>query len=88
MGHNLVNDLKVLLLSHPKRDIRDTAEYAPLRRANGAKESLKNLAKLECDIDIQQGEHSSVRPTQGAVAPLQMLADGPPPGLTWFGLSW
>jgi len=40
--------------------LRDTADYKPLRRANGAKESLKNLARLECGIEIQGGEHSSV----------------------------
>jgi len=60
VGHQLDNDLKVLLLQIPRSCRRDTAEYQPLRRANGSKESLKNLAKLELALDIQTGEHSSV----------------------------
>ena len=60
VGHNIKNDLKALRLSHPKSKIRDTAEYKPFRRANGSKESLKNLVQMECGISIQKGEHSSV----------------------------
>ena len=33
VGHALRNDFKALLLSHPKRLIRDTAAYAPLMQA-------------------------------------------------------
>ncbi|KAL2980891.1 hypothetical protein AAZX31_13G255100 [Glycine max] len=29
VGHALSNDLKALLLSHPRKDIRDTSEYRP-----------------------------------------------------------
>ena len=32
VGHALKNDLKVLLLDHPKRDTRDTSLYRPLTR--------------------------------------------------------
>lgn len=78
VGHAVHNDLKasrasrgdegfltiqqVLLLSHPRGQIRDTASYGPLRELAGTKRpSLKNLAKKAVGIDIQEGEHSSVR---------------------------
>lgn len=35
VGHALKNDLSVLMLSHPKCDIRDTAKYKPFMRATG-----------------------------------------------------
>ncbi|KAK7249692.1 exonuclease [Aureococcus anophagefferens] len=35
VGHALHNDLKVLLLPHPRTATRDTASWPPLMRANG-----------------------------------------------------
>ncbi|EPS72525.1 hypothetical protein M569_02232, partial [Genlisea aurea] len=32
VGHALHNDLKALLMSHPKKDIRDTSAYRPLMK--------------------------------------------------------
>ncbi|KAJ1019415.1 hypothetical protein NDA16_004532 [Ustilago loliicola] len=63
VGHAIQNDLKALLLSHPKPLIRDTATFQPLRDMAKTKyPSLKKLAKLVLGIDIQmEGEsHSSV----------------------------
>ena len=36
VGHALKNDLSVLLLSHPRKDIRDTTRYKPFMRPSGA----------------------------------------------------
>ncbi|KAK8933299.1 Small RNA degrading nuclease 2 [Platanthera zijinensis] len=58
VGHALHNDLKVLLLSHPRKDIRDTSEYQPLFR-EGRKRSLRYLAAEILDVKIQQKEHCS-----------------------------
>ncbi|XP_026500071.2 uncharacterized protein LOC113403707 [Vanessa tameamea] len=61
VGHSLKNDLGVLFLSHPKRNIRDTSRYKPFRKiTKGSTPSLKRLAKEILGIDIQHGEHSSV----------------------------
>jgi len=55
---------QVLLLSHPWHLTRDTSKYAPLQGlAKTKRPGLKTLAKLALGIDIQAGEHSSVRPT-------------------------
>lgn len=34
VGHSLKNDLSVLFLSHPKRNIRDTSRYKPFRKVS------------------------------------------------------
>lgn len=64
VGHALKNDLTVLMLSHPRTQIRDTASYRPLMRCRkvGDKEkyrpnALRNLAKEQLGITIQDGEH-------------------------------
>ncbi|XP_020598179.1 RNA exonuclease 4-like, partial [Phalaenopsis equestris] len=59
VGHALHNDLKVLLLSHPRRDIRDTAEYQPFLR-KGRRRALRDLAAEILGVKIQQKEHCSV----------------------------
>ncbi|XP_037087305.1 RNA exonuclease 4-like [Pollicipes pollicipes] len=62
VGHAVYNDLRVLLLSHPKRHTRDTSSYKPFRRMfNGSIPSLKNLAHKILAVDIQKGEHDSVQ---------------------------
>ena len=48
VGHALKNDLKVLLLSHPRNMIRDTATHRPFMRHHHGKfrpRKLKDLAK-------------------------------------------
>ncbi|KAL3821228.1 hypothetical protein ACJIZ3_007133 [Penstemon smallii] len=59
VGHALRNDLKALLLTHPKKDIRDSSEYAPFLK-EGRSRSLKNLAAQFLDVEIQNGEHCPV----------------------------
>ena len=61
IGHALRNDLQVLVLSHPQRDIRDTFRHPKFREENfGKPPSLRNLAEKELGMKIQTGEHSSV----------------------------
>ncbi|KAJ1918706.1 3'-5' exonuclease [Mycoemilia scoparia] len=61
IGHAIHNDLKAMLLSHPKSLIRDTSLFAPFREACGGRTpGLKKLADLELGLKIQGGEHSSV----------------------------
>lgn len=61
IGHAIRNDLEALLLSHPKRDIRDTSRHPTFRRlAGGRTPSLKKLAREVLGLDIQGGEHSSI----------------------------
>lgn len=61
VGHAIRKDLDMLLLGHPKRDIRDTSRYPPFRQyAAGRTPGLKKLAKEILGVDIQGGEHSSV----------------------------
>lgn len=61
VGHAVKNDLEVLLLSHPKRDIRDTSRHPAFRKlSNGKTPGLKKLAREILGIEIQGGEHSSV----------------------------
>lgn len=61
IGHALKNDLDVLLLSHPKRDIRDTARHPAFRKMSmGRAPALRKLAKEYLGMEIQSGEHSSV----------------------------
>jgi len=61
VGHSIRNDLKALLLSHSRKNIRDTATYKPFKKLLKTKfPSLKKLTKEVLNIDIQSGEHSSV----------------------------
>ena len=61
VGHALGNDMRVLMLSHSKRDMRDTSRHPKFREATmGKPPALKNLAKSELGLEIQKGEHSSV----------------------------
>ncbi|XP_069140825.1 uncharacterized protein [Argopecten irradians] len=68
VGHALKNDLKVLYLSHPKKLIRDTSKYKPFRQMfDGKTPSLKKLTAKVLDIDVQEGEHSSVQDAQATM---------------------
>ncbi|KAL4204706.1 hypothetical protein AMTRI_Chr01g133330 [Amborella trichopoda] len=67
VGHALHNDLKALLLSHPKKDTRDTSEYMPFKR-DGRKSALRDLASLYLGVTIQEREHCPVEDAQAAMA--------------------
>lgn len=61
VGHALRKDMQALLLSHPKRDVRDTSRHPKFRiESRGKPPALRNLAKSELGMTIQTGEHSSV----------------------------
>jgi RNA exonuclease 4 len=61
IGHAIKNDLEVMMLTHPKKDIRDTSKFSGFRKHSaGRSPSLKKLAKEVLGIDIQEGEHSSI----------------------------
>lgn len=66
VGHALHNDLKVLFLSHPRKDIRDTAEYQPFLR-EGRKRALRDLAAEILSVKIQQKEHCSIEDARAAM---------------------
>ena len=68
VGHALKNDLQVLLLSHPKRDLRDTSRHPKFRvESMGKSPALRNLAKSELGMTIQTGEHSSIEDGRAAM---------------------
>ncbi|EOY13138.1 Polynucleotidyl transferase isoform 2 [Theobroma cacao] len=56
VGHALHNDLKALLLTHPKKDLRDTSEYQPFLK-EGRRKALRHLAAEVLGVEIQNGEH-------------------------------
>jgi RNA exonuclease 4 len=66
VGHALKNDLSVLMLSHPRSMIRDTATFKPYMRSkgpNGGKmrpRALRDLSAQIFGIQIQSGEHNPV----------------------------
>ncbi|KAF3901490.1 hypothetical protein ABW20_dc0103316 [Dactylellina cionopaga] len=61
IGHAIQNDLDALFLSHPKRDIRDTARHPTYRKlAKQKNPGLKRLAKEVLGVDIQGAAHSSI----------------------------
>lgn len=61
VGHDLKHDLEALKLSHPNRDIRDTAKYSPFKKfGNGRRPALRTLAQEILGVEIQSGAHSSI----------------------------
>lgn len=69
VGHAIQNDLKSLLLSHPRSQIRDTSRFSVFKKlAKGKPPSLKRLAKEFLDLDIQNEAHSSVEDAQVTMA--------------------
>ncbi|KAJ2726641.1 3'-5' exonuclease [Coemansia sp. Benny D115] len=61
IGHAIGNDLGALLLTHPPLLIRDTSRYKEFRKLNnGSAPGLRKLAAKVLNINIQDGEHSSV----------------------------
>lgn len=60
VGHALKNDLRVLMLGHPRKDTRDTSKYRPFRRlSRGKNPALRNLAQHFLGIRIQKDSHDS-----------------------------
>ncbi|XP_059661474.1 uncharacterized protein LOC132307668 [Cornus florida] len=66
IGHALRNDLKALLLSHPKKDVRDTSEYLPFLK-EGRSRALRHLAAEFLGVKIQDGEHCSIEDARAAM---------------------
>lgn len=66
VGHALRNDLKALLLSHPKKDVRDTSEYQPLLK-EGRRKALRHLAAEYLGVKIQDGEHCPIEDARAAM---------------------
>ncbi|XP_035001245.1 RNA exonuclease 4 [Hippoglossus stenolepis] len=68
VGHAIHNDLKILLLDHPKKKIRDTQKYKPFKkRVKTGRPSLKVLCREILNVKVQQGEHSSVQDAQATM---------------------
>ncbi|KAK2884848.1 hypothetical protein Q8A73_021322 [Channa argus] len=68
VGHAIHNDLKILLLDHPKKKIRDTQKYKPFKKiAKSGRPSLKVLCREVLNVKVQQGEHSSVQDAQATM---------------------
>jgi RNA exonuclease 4 len=67
VGHAVNNDLKVLMVSHPKVSIRDTSAHRPFRKLVKGTPSLKRLAQEVLNLDIQSGEHSSIEDAQATM---------------------
>lgn len=61
VGHSIHKDLKVLLLSHPKKKIRDISKFNEFKKiSNGRTPGLKRLCSYFLKINIQESAHSSV----------------------------
>jgi RNA exonuclease 4 len=61
IGHDLKHDLTALMLSHPPRDIRDTAKFPGFKKyGNGRKPALRILAHEILGVEVQAGAHSSI----------------------------
>ncbi|XP_062867618.1 RNA exonuclease 4 [Trichomycterus rosablanca] len=68
VGHAIHNDLKILLLDHPKKNIRDTQKYKPFRRiAKSGRPALRVLCREILHVKVQHGEHSSVQDAQATM---------------------
>ncbi|KAF5360961.1 hypothetical protein D9756_005160 [Leucocoprinus leucothites] len=69
IGHAIHNDLKALLLSHPRPMLRDTQIYAHKFKLTKSKRiALRNLVKDQIGITIQEGEHNSVTDARATMA--------------------
>lgn len=74
VGHAVHNDLKVLSLTHPTYDTRDTSRYLPFKKnVNGRSKprKLKDLARMELGMIIQEDgcAHDSI---QDAIAAMEL----------------
>ncbi|OBZ69895.1 RNA exonuclease 4 [Grifola frondosa] len=69
VGHAVHNDLKALLLSHPRADIRDTQVCAAKHKLMPSRRpALRHLVHQELGVAIQGGEHSSVTDARATMA--------------------
>ncbi|KAJ3554617.1 hypothetical protein NM688_g3015 [Phlebia brevispora] len=69
IGHAINNDLKALLLSHPRPLIRDTQSLAAKHRLTKTRRpALRHLVSQEIGMTIQGGEHSSVIDARATMA--------------------
>ena len=78
VGHALTNDLKALLLTHPKSKIRDTAKYRPFQRFGNSKwraRKLRDLVKenLKGKDGFQEAEHDSVQDAKATMELFQLV---------------
>eukprot|EP01122_Echinamoeba_exundans_P006423 TRINITY_DN1803_c0_g1_i1.p1 TRINITY_DN1803_c0_g1~~TRINITY_DN1803_c0_g1_i1.p1 ORF type:complete len:386 (+),score=66.58 TRINITY_DN1803_c0_g1_i1:63-1160(+) len=67
VGHALSNDLKALMLTHPRHLLRDTARYRPLQRAPKKPHALRYLTKTILGVTIQEGEHDPAEDARAAL---------------------
>ncbi|XP_043576589.1 RNA exonuclease 4 isoform X2 [Chiloscyllium plagiosum] len=68
VGHAVHNDLKILFLDHPKKNIRDTQKYKPFKTAvRCGRPSLKHLCSQVLKVKVQESEHSSVQDAQATM---------------------
>lgn len=68
VGHDLRHDLDVLMLDHPRKDIRDTARFSGFKKyGNGPKPALRVLAREILGVEIQTGQHSSIEDARVAM---------------------
>jgi RNA exonuclease 4 len=63
IGHAIKNDLSVLMLSHPRKDIRDTARYKPFMRPSGTGGGKMRPRKLRDLVLEHLGRHIQVEGT-------------------------
>lgn len=69
VGHAVYNDLKVLLLSHPSLELRDTQSLAYKHKlVKSRRPALRFLVRQELGIAIQEGEHDSVTDARATMA--------------------
>ncbi|PIL35383.1 hypothetical protein GSI_02109 [Ganoderma sinense ZZ0214-1] len=69
VGHAVHNDMKALLLSHPRPHTRDTQILAHKHKVSrGRRPALRHLTKQELGLTIQGGEHSSVTDARATMA--------------------
>jgi RNA exonuclease 4 len=68
VGHDIRHDLHVLLLNHPPNLIRDTAKFSGFKKyGHGPKPALRVLAKEILDVEIHNGQHSSIEDARVAM---------------------
>ncbi|KZF23254.1 ribonuclease H-like protein [Xylona heveae TC161] len=76
IGHAVKHDLEVLLLSHPRRDLRDTSRLPEFRKlAMGKTPGLRKLAREVLGVEIQGGEHSSVEDARATMLLFRKFKD-------------
>lgn len=68
VGHDVRHDFDVLMLDHPRKDIRDTVKFSGFKKyANGRKPALRILAREILGVEIQSGQHSSLEDARVAM---------------------